>query len=94
MNLNQMSYQERADYYNNNREPMTYSQVKTIVLALRSEKFSHARFDPRFGGLTHIYHRNPQSPTGVYHSATGPSMFVDKMIRRYRNTSPLSPTER
>lgn len=94
INLNQMSAQERADYYNANRARLTYTQAKRLIKAIKSDNYSHARFNPTFGGRTLIYHRDATTPTGVRLAAAGSALDVDPLIRRYQHNSPLSPTER
>lgn len=65
-----------------------------IEEAVRSPLFSHAR-TKRWCGVevTYLYHRDPESPSGVRLAACGRADEVDPVLRAFRSTSPLSPTE-
>lgn len=63
--------------------------------ALQSPAFSHCRAgDGCWRDVTFIYHRVPDSPSGVVCAAGGDRTVVEPMLRDIRRTSPLSPTER
>ena len=66
-----------------------------IEAAVSHPDFSHSRQGSGcWRDLVYIYHRNPKSPTGVTLAMSGDASIVDPIIRRLRNTSALSPTER
>jgi len=69
------------------------ASLEELRAALTSSKFSHARSRNFCGWVTHIYHRDPESPTGVRLACGGDAKIVDPLIRELRKTSPLSPTE-
>jgi len=75
-------------------ETITLAEMKKLVRAINSPDFSHARFREFCGGTVIIYHRNQGSPSGVLSAGGGRLELVDPLLRHYRNTSPLSPTER
>lgn len=74
-------------------ETVTLTDLKKIVRAIKSPHFQHARQRNWCGGVVTIYHRDPSSPSGVRGVAGGRPDLVDPLIRKYRDTSPLSPTE-
>lgn len=74
--------------------------VPGIRDAIASPQFTHARARPaghdREGRQTYsvtIYHRDPESPSGVRAVAGGPDRVVDPLLRDLRGTGALSPTE-
>jgi hypothetical protein len=75
------------------KETVSLTDLKRIVRAIRSPKYTHSRFRAFCGGMTSIYHRDPTSPSGVLKVAAGRPALVDPLIRKYRDNSPLSPTE-
>lgn len=69
--------------------------VQEIEAAVRDPNFSHARQgDGCWRDVVWIYHRDPKSPSGVTLAVGGDSAVVDPIIRKMRQTSALSPTER
>ena len=73
---------------------MSARDLNGIRDAIEDPKFSHSRSRHWCGAwLTYIYHRDPESPSGVKLAAAGDAVIVDPIIREIRNTSPLSPTE-
>ena len=63
--------------------------------ALLSPAFSHCRAgDGCWRDVVWIYHRAPESPSGVLLAAAGDKDVVEPLLRAAQNTSPLSPTER
>ena len=72
---------------------MAFPPLMSLEEAIKDGRFVYARFDPRFGGIVKIYHRYPESPTGVYLASSGTAQEADPLLRRLRNTSALSPTE-
>jgi hypothetical protein len=63
--------------------------------AIAHENFSHSRQGTGcWRDVVWIYHRDKTSPSGVRLVASGDAQDVDPILRNYRNTSPLSPTER
>jgi hypothetical protein len=74
-------------------ETVTLTDLKRIVRAIKSPNFMHARHRNWCGGVVTIYHRDTTSPSGVIGVAGGRPDLVDPLIRKYRDTSPLSPTE-
>lgn len=65
-----------------------------IRAAIESPQFSHARWRMWCGQeCVYIYHRQPDSPSGVHLVISGHPSEVDPILREVRNTSPLSPTE-
>ncbi len=69
----------------------------TIHDAIKSERFSHARFKPFCGqDRVLVYHRDETSPSGVrlaHINEAYTAAEADKLLREIRNTSALSPTE-
>lgn len=62
--------------------------------AIHHPNFSHARQGTGcWRDQVWVYHRDPESPSGVLAVAAGPSAEVGPILRE-RGTSPLSPTER
>lgn len=81
--------------YNGTREEtVTMSRLKKMIAAIRAPQFSHARCRRWCGQeIASIYHRDPQSPSGVMLASAGDDTIVSHLLRRYKKTSPLSPTE-
>ncbi len=74
---------------------MTMASLAAIRAAIESPLFSHARAgDCIYTGCVLIYHREPDSPSGVKLACVGDAEMVDPLVREIRNTSALSPTER
>lgn len=74
---------------------MEMASASAIRAAIESPLFSHARAGDRiYTGCVLVYHRNPDSPSGVSLACVGDAAIVDPLIREIRNTSALSPTER
>lgn len=68
---------------------------KEIETAVRSTQFSHARQGTGcWRDVVYIYHFDQKSPTGVVLACGGDASIVDQIIRKFRQTSALSPTER
>lgn len=66
-----------------------------LVAAITSPNFSHVRAgDGCWRDVRWIYHRDPNSPSGVSLAASGDATEVEPLLRELRRTSPLSPTER
>lgn len=75
-------------------EDLRFSQVKSIVLAVRSPNYIHSRTRQWCRqDCTSVYHKDPTSPSGKRLAAGGPDVLVTEILRRHRKTSPLSPTE-
>jgi hypothetical protein len=71
------------------------STIQQIEAAVRSPNFAYGRAGDRlFRGMTMIYHRHPESPSGVLLECAGEAAIVDPLIRKHQLTSALSPTER
>ena len=69
--------------------------AQEITAAVTNPNFSHARQGTGcWRGVVYVYHRDPESPTGVKLALGGDSSVVDPIIREHRRTSALSPTER
>ena len=66
-----------------------------IEEALASDGFSHARCRRWCGAMiVYVYHRDPESPSGVWLAASAvESPEIDGLFRKYNRPSPLSPTE-
>lgn len=65
-----------------------------IADAIKSPKFSHSRAgNGCWRNVRWIYHFDPLSPSGVKLAASGDASIVEPLLREFRNTSPLSPTE-
>jgi hypothetical protein len=78
-----------------NELPMSQAEVEQCRQAILSDNFAYARLKPfcRVDRVL-IYHRDPNSPSGFLLAAGGAPSVIDPMLREYRNTSALSPTER
>lgn len=75
-------------------ETITMRQLKQIIRSIKSPNYSHSRYRSWCGfGVTSIYHRNRTSPSGVLLEAGAADEIVSPLLRKYRNNSPLSPTE-
>lgn len=75
-------------------ETLSFSRVKQIIRAVKSEFYAYSRTRERIGyEATAIYHRRPDSPSGVTVATFGPDALVTEILRRNKQTSPLSPTE-
>lgn len=62
--------------------------------AIRSPLFSHTRARPWCGvTIVSIYHRDPNSPTGVHGVDGDEESIVEPLLREARHAMPLSPTE-
>lgn len=73
---------------------MTDKDRREMIAAIQDPAFSHSRAGDRlYRGYTLIYHHCPTSPSGVHLSGAYPSDTADPLIREFRSTSPLSPTE-
>lgn len=73
---------------------LRFSQVKGIVLAVRSPNYIHSRTRQWCRqDCTSVYHRDSTSPSGKRLAASGPDVLVAEILRRNRKTSPLSPAE-
>lgn len=70
-------------------------KLAQIEAAIASPEFSHARAgDGCWRDTIWVYHRNPDSPSGVTLAVGGDKSIVEPLLRARKNTSPLSPTER
>lgn len=74
--------------------------IPTLREAIESPKFTHSRARPCGHDADHktvytiyIYHRDPESPSGVYLAAGGPEYLVAPLLREARKAGALSPTE-
>lgn len=77
------------------RERAMTTTSEQIEAAIRDPNFSHSRAgDGCWRDVRWIYHRDPESPTGVKLAIGGDAAVVEPLIRSIRSTSPLSPTER
>ncbi len=66
-----------------------------IEAAIANPAFSHARAgDGCWRDTVWIYHRDPESPSGVTLAVGGDKSIVDPLLRAKRASSPLSPAER
>jgi hypothetical protein len=72
---------------------MTDDRFHTLYMAITDSKYSHSRSRNFCGWVTHIYHRDHTSPSGVICVGGDDASIVDPLIRYFRNNSPLSPTE-
>lgn len=73
---------------------MTSPQM-SVRDAIAHPSFSHARAgDGCWRDVRWIYHRDPDSPSGVSLAAGGDASEVEPLLRELRHTSPLSPEER
>lgn len=75
-------------------EDLPFSAVKKAIQAVRSPQYIHSR--TRFWcrhDCTSIYHKDAQSPSGKMLVAGGPDVLIAEILKRNRQTSPLSPTE-
>jgi hypothetical protein len=75
------------------KETVSLRELKRIIRAIKSPNFTHARFRSWCGGTVSIYHKEPLSPSGVMLAAGGRPALIDPLLKRYKRTSPLSPTE-
>jgi len=70
------------------------SHLKQLIRDIRSPLFTHARTRNWCGAeIATIYHRAGSSPSGVLGQSGGDDSLVAFLLRRYKRTSPLSPTE-
>lgn len=75
-------------------ETISFSRAKQIIAAATSSAYAYSRTRSRMGyEAAAIYHRDPQSPSGVLLATYGPDALVTEILRRNGKTSPLSPTE-
>jgi len=74
---------------------MTFLKHMTPEEALAHPNFSHARAKSWCRQwVIYIYHRDPESPTGVQMAAGAPDTpELEALFRKYNRPSPLSPTE-
>lgn len=71
------------------------ADAMTIEQAIQHPNFSHSRAgDGCWRDVRWIYHRDENSPSGFSLAASGDASEVEPLLRKQRNTSPLSPTER
>lgn len=71
------------------------SKLAEIEAAIASPNFSHARAgNGCWRDVVWVYHRDPESPSGVTLAVGGDKTIVEPLLRTRQNTSPLSPTER
>lgn len=76
------------------QETLSYSAVKQMVQAICSPRYTHSRTRHWCRqDVTAIYHRDANSPSGVLLAGGGPDVLVNAILKRHRETSPLSPTE-
>lgn len=76
------------------QQSVTMSQLKKFIYALKHPDYSHARCRSLCGVfITSIYHRNRTSPSGCLQASALADEIASPLIRKYRNNSPLSPTE-
>lgn len=72
-------------------------EVQKIINSIQHPNYSHSRAGVNgYGspnGLTHIYHSDEKSPTGVMHHMSSETVLVEYLLRLFKNNSPLSPTE-
>ncbi len=77
---------------------MLSCEINRTIRAIQDKDYSHSRAGrngaDQLNGLTHIYHRDPKSPTGVTLAMTTESPIAEFLLRLFKNNSPLSPTER
>lgn len=73
----------------------TGTTQEDIEAAIANPAFSHSRAgDGCWRDVRWIYHRDSTSPSGVKLACAGDAKVVEPILRRLRDTSPLSPTER
>lgn len=71
------------------------TEAQEIEQAIMHPAFSHSRAgDGCWRTVRWIYHRDPSSPSGVKLACAGDADVVEPILRRLRETSPLSPAER
>lgn len=76
-------------------ETVDLKTFRDMVRAVRSPHFQLARARTSLSGYPTvlIYRRDANSPSGKRLDGAGPAVIVDRLLRKYRNTSALSPTE-
>jgi hypothetical protein len=90
----QFSFTAWCGYKGTQEKTISMSKLKALIRAIRSPHFTHARTRRWCGQeIASIYHRDPKSPCGVLLQIGGDDAVVSFLLRRYKNTSPLSPTE-
>lgn len=81
-------------YKGTRQEQVTMSHLKRLIRDIRSPKFSHARTRRWCGQeIASIYHRDPESPSGVSLVSGGDDRIIAALLRRYKRVASLSPTE-
>lgn len=75
-------------------QDLPFSQVKKAIQAIRSPNYIHSRTRQWCRqDCTSIYHKDAASPSGKMLAAGGPDVLIAEILKRNRQTSPLSPTE-
>jgi len=76
-------------------ETLSYSDLRGMVACVKDPAFMHgrARQSGSYYPTVLVYRRDATSPSGRLLSGSGPAFIMDRLIRKYHSTSPLSPTE-
>lgn len=89
-----VTYTAYCGYDGTQQKEISLARVKALIRAIKSPNYSHARTRFWCGQtMTTIYHRDKTSPSGVLSHDGADDAVVSFLLRRYRNNSPLSPTE-
>jgi hypothetical protein len=90
-----VSYTFTNGYGETYTEVISLAKVRDMKRAVVNPKFQLARSRPSVCNypVTMIYRHDATSPSGKLLDGSGPSIIIDRFLRKYRNTSPLSTTE-